>query len=68
MTPAPVSVGTLVAAGGVGAPLPPKLRRDMVGHSRSKGKWGVCGLGGFWLDGGRGGQLLYPNVGLELSG
>jgi len=37
VTPAPVSVGTPVAAGGVGAPLPPKLRRDMVGRSRSRG-------------------------------
>jgi len=37
VTPAPVSVGTPVAEGGVGAPLPPKLRRDMVGHSRSRG-------------------------------
>jgi len=43
VTPAPVSVDTSVAADGVGAPLSPKLRRDMAGHSRSKGTWGVCG-------------------------
>ncbi len=67
VTPAPVPVGTPVAADGVGAPLPPKLRRDMVGHSRSRGH-GEFAVSEVLLDGGRGGQLLYPNVGLELSG
>ncbi len=67
VTPAPVPVGTPVAACGVGAPLPPKLRRDMVGHSRSKGH-GEFAVSEFLLDGGEGRSITVPYVGLELSG
>jgi hypothetical protein len=67
VTPAPVPVGTPVAAGGVGAPLPPKLRRDMVGHSRSRGH-GEFAVSEVLLDGGEGRSITVPYVGLELSG